>query len=166
MFSVLALIVPFAAAVVASSTTIVPDAQAAGLTNLCESTQGVCIITSVEAAPVLRADVCHDGVTTTLMGSTGCGSSSRAYHLTHGIVDNPITNTVLPFQPVIDTCVAGFCVPDQIDPGDVITDGVACCNPKTGVCQAPNENGLCTVGDITWCEKVEDNGDGTITCHE
>jgi hypothetical protein len=48
----------------------------------------------------------------------------------------------------------------------LLEDGVACCNPNTGECTAPDANGNCTVGDITWCKELETNGNGTVTCHE
>ena len=167
MFSVLALVAPLAiGAVMASPITTVSDASAEGwLPNLCESTRGVCMYTSIQSAPVLRANVCWDGTRTTLMGPAGC-VSGRGYYLSFGELADPTTNTVLPYSPLKDTCDLGFCVAGELDASDIIVDGVACCNPKTGVCEAPDEDGLCTVGDITWCEKLEDNGDGTVTCHE
>lgn len=168
MSSVLALVAPLAlGAVMASPITTVSSASAdEWAPNLCEGTRGVCIYVPVTAAPVLRADVCWNGETTKLMGSSGCATDGVRYHLSYGEVSDPITNTVLAYSPVKNTCDLGLCVPDELDAGDIIVDGVACCNPKTHVCEAPDENGLCTVGDVTWCEKLEDNGDGTITCHE
>lgn len=167
MFSVLALVAPLAiGAVMASPIATVSNASAEGwLPNLCESTRGACMYTSMNAAPVLRADVCWDGERTTLKGTAGC-VSGRGYYLTYGEVADPSKNLVIAYSPLKDTCALGFCVADEIDASTVIDDGVACCNPKTGVCEAPDEDGLCSVGDITWCEKLEDNGDGTITCHE
>src|SRR5690606_36025248 len=117
-------------------------------------------------APELRSNVCWNGVSVTLMGPNGCGSAGLAYYLEHGLVIDPLSNLVLAIQPVIDTCDAGFCVPNQINPGEELIDGVACCNPKSGECKAPDENGVCNFGDITWCKKLENNGDGTVTCHE
>jgi hypothetical protein len=167
MFSVLALVAPFAVgAVMASPIVTVSNASAQEVApNLCENTRYVCEHTSINAAPVLRANVCWDGVRTTLAGSGGCSTGSLFY-LSFGEVVDPLTNTVAAYSPLKDTCEMGYCSPDGIDASDIIIDGVACCNPKTGVCEAPDEDGLCTVGDITWCEKLEDNGDGTITCHE
>lgn len=168
MFSVLALVAPLAvAAFVASPTTLVSEASAArGLSSLCSSTVGICAIQSVNHAPALQANVCWDGRTTTLMPAGGCPAGVGAYSITHGIIEDPTTNVVFPIAAVIDTCDAGFCKPNQLQAGTILTDGVACCNPKTGECEAPDDDGLCSYGDITWCEKVEDNGDGTVTCHE
>lgn len=168
MFSVLALVAPLAiGAAMASPIITVSNASAEGwLPNLCESTRNVCIHTLITTAPVLRANVCWDGTDTKLMGSTGCPTGSFGYYLTYGEVADPNTNTVLPYSPLKNTCDLGVCAVGEIGANDIIIDGVACCNPKTGECKAPDEDGACMVGDITWCEKIEDNGDGTITCHE
>jgi hypothetical protein len=168
MFSVLALVAPLAVvAFVASPTPLVSEASAArGLPSLCSSTVGVCTVQSVNHAPALQANVCWDGRITTLMPAGGCTGDGRGYVITHGYVEDPTTNVVFPIAAVMDTCDAGFCVPGEVMAGTILTDGVACCNPKTGECEAPDGDGLCTYGDITWCEKVEDNGDGTVTCHE
>ncbi|MFO7564629.1 MAG: hypothetical protein R6X02_18445 [Enhygromyxa sp.] len=118
-------------------------------------------------APAMEANVCWDGRTVTLMGATGCPTGSSGYRITHGIVEDPTTNVVLAIAAVMDTCDAGFCEPPgEITASSDLIDGVACCNPKTGECQAANEDGVCSTGDITWCSKLEDNGDGTITCYE
>lgn len=168
MFSVLAVVAPLAiGAVTASPIVMVSNASAEEvLPNLCESTREVCEHTSINTAPVLRANVCWNGETTKLMGTSGCGMNGRGYYLSFGEVADPLTNTVIAYSPLKDTCDLGFCVVDEINASTIIIDGVACCSPKTGVCEAPDEDGLCTVGDITWCEKLEDNGDGTVTCHE
>lgn len=168
MFSVLALVAPLAiASVMASPISTVSNASAAVmLPNLCESTHGVCEYTSIQTAPFLNSNVCWNGRTTTLMGTAGCPAGFRAYHLYFGEVADPTDNLVIAYSPLKSTCDLGFCVAGELDASDIIIDGVACCNPKTGVCETPDDDGACTVGDITWCEKLEDNGDGTVTCHE
>lgn len=165
VFSVLAFVAPFAVAAVVASPVASSEAKADGsLPILCESTQA-CEIVPMDEAVLLRDDVCWDGERTTMMGEGEC-DSGRPYHLTFGYVIDPITNDVLAQSPAIDTCVAGYCVADQLDPGTLLADGVACCNPKSGQCTAPEENDYCPVGDVTWCKQIEENGDGTITCHE
>lgn len=168
MFTVLALVAPLAVgAVMASPITTVSEATAAsGLPNLCSTTSGLCEAVPAEEAPELRTNVCWDGKYVKLKGTSTCTNGGRAYYLEHGIILDSTTNLVLPLAAVIDTCVAGYCMPNELDTTDIITDGVACCNPKTGECEPPDENGVCTFGDITWCKKLEDNGDGTVTCHE
>jgi hypothetical protein len=168
MFSVLALVAPLAAlAVMASPVTTVSEASAEQTNpNYCEALPGNCEYSLIDVTPVLRSDVCWDGETTTLKGTAPCANGGREYYLAYGIVTDPITNTVLALSPLINTCALGVCVAGELDAGDIVTDGVACCNPKTGECEPPDEDGLCTYGDITWCETIEDNGDGTITCHE
>jgi hypothetical protein len=131
--------------------------------ELCEHTTGVCIYTSMDAAPVLGSDVCWDGYDITLAGPRGCDSSSFQYHLRYGIRD--ASGYIDAYEPVPDTCDLGYCTPGEIGAGPY-ADGVACCNPKTGTCTAPDANGICAYGDVTWCKKVENNGDGTVTCHE
>jgi hypothetical protein len=166
VFSVLALVAPFAVAAVLASPVASSDAQADGsLPVLCESTHGVCVTVPMEEALVLRTDVCWDGDQTTLMGAGGC-VNGRGYHLTYGFVVDPIANTVVPQSPAVDTCVAGYCVVGEIDLGALLDEGPACCNPKTNECEAPDEHGVCSFGEITWCENLEANGDGTVTCHE
>jgi hypothetical protein len=133
--------------------------------NLCDSTRGVCVTVPFADVPRLDQNVCWNGVTAKLKGSGAC-TIGRAYTVGFGYVSDPLTNTVVALAPVIDTCAAGYCVEGLIDSGEVYEDGVACCNAATGDCSSPNAEGLCTAGDITWCETIEDNGDGTITCHE
>jgi hypothetical protein len=170
MFSVLALLAPIAlVAFVASPKTGISEASASrGLPSLCQSTVGVCEVQSVNDAPELAANVCWDSRSEilTLMPAAGCTGEGRGYSVTHGFVADPTSNVVFPIAAVIDTCEAGFCVPNQLDPGASLIDGVACCNPKTGECEAADSKGMCSFGDVTWCEKLEDNGDGTVTCHE
>ena len=68
MSSVLALVAPLAIGAVMASPALTPsEASATGeLPNLCESTRGVCVYTSMVSAPVLRANVCWNGYTTKL----------------------------------------------------------------------------------------------------
>lgn len=169
MFSVLGLIAPLAVGLVmASPFSTVSEASAEGtLTELCSSTVGACEPCAMEDAPVLRTEVCWDGRKATLKHSDGeCAELGRPYHLDFGYVIEPISGEILPLLPLADTCRQGYCQPmGTIDPG-TLDDGVACCNPKTGECSAPDQNGICGVGDVTWCKTLEDNGDGTVTCHE
>jgi hypothetical protein len=167
MFSVLALVAPLAVgAVLASPLATLSEAAATeALPNLCEATRGVCVHSAIGDAPLLRADVCWDGELVTLKGATECGGG-RPYHLSFGYVADPLTNEILAYAPLPDTCDLGVCAVDQIGPNTILSDGVACCNPSTGVCEAPDGNGSCTAGDITWCTSLEANGDGTVTCHE
>jgi hypothetical protein len=167
MFSVLALVAPLAVGVsLASAFTASEVSAEVEYASLCESTMSLCPYASVDDTPVLRADVCWDGDVVILKGASDC-SSGRPYHVTWGVVVDPLTLEVQPIAAVPDTCGANYCVPPgQISPGTILDDGVACCDPKTGTCTNPDTNGVCTYGDVTWCKKLENNGDGTVTCHE
>lgn len=167
MFSVLALLAPLAVvAVVASPTPVVSEASATLINpSLCTSVTQVCEYQPIEEAPALNTNVCWDGFTTTLMGAGGCTGDGRAFSISHGIVLDPVTNVVLPIAGLIDTCPR-YCTSGGIDAGTILTDGVACCSAQSSSCTAPDQNGVCSKGDITWCKKLEDNDDGTVTCHE
>jgi hypothetical protein len=171
MFSVLALVAPLAiGAFVVSPVTTMSEASAAEeLPNLCESTRGVCEYTSMLAAPVLRQNVCYDNTTstTTLMPSSGnCGTAGKPFYLLFGAVVDPITNLVIPYSPLADACEMGYCSIGLLDAGTIVTDTPVCCNPNTGECTAAEDGIACSVGDILWCENLEDHGDGSFTCHD
>jgi hypothetical protein len=166
MFTVLALVAPLAVGVSLTSAFTASEVSAdVEYTDLCGTTRYNCPYASVYDSPVLRADVCWDGETVILKGASDC-SSGRPYHVTWGVVLDSRTLEVQPIEAVPDTCDANYCVSCDITPGTILEDGVACCNPKTGTCTNPDANGVCTYGDVTWCKKLEDNGDGTVTCHE
>jgi hypothetical protein len=131
--------------------------------ELCEHTTGVCIYTSMDDAPVFRSDVCWDGYAITLAGPRGCDSTSVLYHLRYGLRD--ASGFIDAYEPVPDTCDLGYCTSGEVGAGPY-ADGVACCNADTKKCWSPDANGVCQTGDITWCKKIEKNGDGTLTCHE
>jgi hypothetical protein len=164
MFSILTLVAPLAVcAVLASPLVPVSEAATTGKNaNLCEVTTGVCTHCPIEAAPVLKSDVCWNGEVVKLKG-TGCASGYREYYLSYGSVVDPLTNEILAYSPVPDACTVVTCL---TNPPPGLEDGVACCNPKTDQCQAPDSNGVCSVGDITWCKSMDTNGDGTVTCHQ
>jgi hypothetical protein len=163
MFSVLALVAPLVVgAFVVSPVTTMSEASATEqLPNLCEATRGLCEYTSIKTAPALNASVCYNGTTVTLAGAGGC--AKRAYFLAYGIVVDPITNIVLPLSPLKDTCDAGYCLVGTIDAGTIVTDTPVCCNGEGDCTPADDELG-CSVGDITFCENLQDNGDGSFTC--
>lgn len=175
MFAVLALVIPFAVAAVASSTT--PNrARAASVTpDLCNATgidvapdddqigRGGCRYAAWDA-PALEADVCWNGKIATIKGSDRCSSDTRVYHVRSGEVLDPTTGEVAAYAPLTNSCDLVPCAPSY--EALALEDGPACCDPQTGDCVSPDANGMCTVGDITWCKEIETNGDGTITCHE
>jgi len=161
-FAFLALVAPLAVCAVLASR--VSEASTTGKNaNLCEVTTGTCAHCPLEAAPVLRADVCWDGDVVTLKGAGDCTGGSREFYLSYGEVADPLTNEILAYSPVPDACTIVTCL---TDPAPGLEDGVACCNPKTDQCQAADSNGGCTVGDVTWCKSMDTHGDGTVTCHQ
>ena len=159
LFTGLALSAPLVIALAASSapTTV----RAFDRTDLCTNTRACA--PSSEEAPTIDAEVCWDGEIVTLKVGE-CAPDARAYHLRAGEVVDAQTLEVAAYNPLIDTCAAGYCM-SGINPGG-LGDGVACCDPKTGECTEPDGNGNCPVGDVTWCKELENNGDGTVTCHE
>jgi hypothetical protein len=175
MFAVLALVIPFAVAAVASSTT--PNmAKAAPLSpDLCVATgidvapdddeigHGACRYAAWDA-PVLEADVCWDGQLATLKGSAPCSGKGRVYHVHNGEVLDPTTGEVAAYAPLTNACELVPCAPSY--EALALEDGTACCDPNTGDCTSPDSNGMCIVGDITWCKELETHNDGTVTCHQ
>jgi hypothetical protein len=173
--SCIALIAPVFGAAVATSTTSNFAVAAVAAPDLCNATgidarpdddtigRGGCVYAAWDA-PVLSADVCWDGKVAKIKGTAPCLGYSRAYHVRNGEVLDPQTGVVAAYAPLPNTCEIVACEPNfQEQP---LEDGLACCDPKTGDCFAPDANGMCTVGDITWCKEVEKHNNGTVTCHE
>jgi hypothetical protein len=118
-------------------------------------------------SPLLVAEVCYDNGVSRLKGTSPCVGKERTYTVKYGEVVNPLTGEIVAYAPVADACTIAnvVCLPSDINTAG-LADGVACCNPDTGECTQPDANGNCTVGDITWCKELEDNGNGSVTCHE
>lgn len=171
MFSLVALSSAFAGGLALVSLTGTATAAPA-IPDLCVAT-GVqfnpllwhsgCVYSSTDA-PLLDLDVCWDGSTARLKSSAGCPNKQATYHVQYGEVVEPLTSQVIGFAPLPDACDMVVCEPSDIN-SNPLEDGVACCNPNTGECWAPDANGKCTGGEITWCKELENNN-GAITCHE
>ena len=174
MFSLMALVAPFAVAAVAASTTSNTAVAAPQTPDLCIGT-GIDTLPDNDAigsggceyaawdAPVLDADVCWNGSFAALKGTAPCLEGAYAYHVKHGEVLDPVTSLVVGYAPLINTCDVVDCKP-KFQPNP-LGDGTACCDSE-GNCYSPNENGLCTVGTITWCKEIEEHNNGTVTCFE
>lgn len=176
MFSLIALTSTFAVAFAgglafvslngtATAATATPDLCVATGTKLPGSTALKGCEYSDTNAPLLNLDVCWDGSTARLKGPLACPGRQLKYHAKYGEVINPLTGQIAGYAPLPSSCEAVPCMPSDTDSFNY-DDGVACCNPNTGDCWAPDANGNCTVGDITWCKELENNGNGTVTCHE
>lgn len=176
IFSILALVAPVVVAVVAISSTTNSAAVADTRTaDLCISTgidtrpdddnigRGACVYASADA-PVLEADVCWDGRVAKLKGTAPCSGYARAYRVRHGEVLDPTSGEIAAYAPLTDTCKIVPCGPNYEE--QPVDDGTACCDPQTGDCTSPDANGMCTVGDITWCKELETHPDGSVTCFE
>jgi hypothetical protein len=173
MFSLIALTSAFAGGLALISLT---DTAMAGpaTPDLCVATgvqvipgegKGGCVYSDTNA-PLLSLDVCWDGHTAHIKNPvTGCPGYEVTYTVKYGDVIEPVTGEVIGYAPVTDACDVVVCEPSDINSQQFV-DGVACCNPNTGDCWAPDANGNCTVGEITWCKELENNGNGTVTCHE
>lgn len=164
LFSVLALVVPVVALLVASPVASSDASAAERYPNLCENS-GICVVGPMRDAVEFGDNVCWDGGRVTLMSSSGCAAGSRTFYLAYGYVIDPIESTVFAYSPAMDTCEAGFCVSDLLDPGAQLDEGLACCNQETGVCTVA-DGMSCGKGTPTWCTKYEPKNDGTVTCHE
>lgn len=172
MFSLIALTSAFAGGLALVSLT--------GTATAAPATPDLCVVTGVQLnpsqgnggcvysdtnAPVLDLDVCWDGSTARIKGTVGCPLRQATYHVKYGDVIEPLTGEVIGYAPLASACDVVVCEPSDINSQD-FDDGVACCNPNTGECWAPDAQGNCSVGDVTWCKEIENNGNGTITCHE
>jgi hypothetical protein len=171
MFSLIALTSAFAGALALVSMT--------GTATAAPATPDLCVATGVQSglhsaggcvysdtnAPLLSLNVCWDGTTARLKGALGCPSKQATYFVKYGEVVGPLDGEVIGYAPLPDACEVVVCEPSEVG-APLIEDGIACCNPNTGECTAPDSNGNCTVGDITWCKELETNADDTITCHE
>jgi hypothetical protein len=115
-------------------------------------------------APALEADVCWDGQLATLKGSAPCSGKGRVYHVRSGEVLDPTTGEVAAYAPLTNACELVPCAPSY--EALALGDGTACCDPNTGDCTSPDADGMCIVGDITWCKELETHNDGTVTCHQ
>ena len=178
MFSVLALVAPFAI-VGALSWAGVGEATASPETTSAD----LCLATGIDHAPTdpsvgsggcqyssrdvpkLKADVCWNDGVATLKGEGACVGRARQYHVVYGEVIDPTSLEVVAYAPLIDSCSVVDCVPSSVDPGP-LEDDVACCDPYTGNCSPANSDGECTVGEWTWCTELEVVDDDTVICHD
>jgi hypothetical protein len=97
----------------------------------------------------------------------GClySSTEATYNVKYGEVINPLSNEVIGYAPLPDACELVPCEPSDYN-SQALVDGVACCDPNTGECTAPDANGNCIGGEITWCKEIEVNSEGNLICHE
>jgi hypothetical protein len=172
MFSLIALTSAFAGTVALVAMTGTATAAPA-IPDLCVATGvqfgsshpgGGCVYSDTDA-PLLNLKVCWDGSTARIKGVLGCPEKQATYFVAYGDVVSPLSGEVIGYAPLPDACEVVVCEPSVVG-SPLLEDGVACCNPNTGECTAPDANGNCTVGDITWCKELETNGNGTVTCHE
>jgi hypothetical protein len=170
MFSLIALTSAFAGGLALVSMSSTATAGTA--------TPDLCVATGVEFgaklggceysdtnAPLLNLEVCWDGQTARLKAGSTCPGRQLTYHAKYGELLDPTTGVIAAYAPLPNACELVECAPHDINAPET-DDGVACCNPNTGDCWAPDANGNCTVGDITWCEEIKNNANGTVTCHE
>jgi hypothetical protein len=172
MFSLIALTSAFAGGLAlvslsdtATAASATPDLCAATGSKVQGSTKPAGCVYSDINVPLLNLDVCWDGSTARLKGPLACPRGQAKYNAKYGEVVNPLNNQVIAYAPLPSACEVVACEPLDLNAPEV-DDGVACCNPVTGVCSPPDANGNCTVGEITWCKQLENNGNGTVTCHE
>lgn len=175
LFSIIILVAPFAVAAIATATTTNSAVASVRAADLCLSTgidtrpdddsigRGGCEYAASDA-PVLDVDVCWDGRTARLKGTAPCSDYTRTYHVQSGEVLDPLTGEIAAYAPLRNSCDLVSCAPSF--QAAALEDGAACCDPNTGNCTATDVNGMCPVGDITWCKEIETNGDGSVTCHE
>lgn len=172
MFSLIALSSAFAGGLAfvslmgtATATRAMPDlCVATGVQINPGQGSGGCVYSDTNV-PVLSLDVCWDGTTARIKGGLPCPTKQATYHVKYGDVINPISGEVIGYAPLPDACEVVACEPSDYE-SLPYEDGIACCNPNTGDCWAPDANGNCTAGEITWCQELEENPDNTVTCHE
>jgi hypothetical protein len=173
MVSLIALVSAFAGGLAfvsltgtAAATRAVPDLCVATGVQIDPSQGGAGCVYSDSSVPVLSVDVCWDGTTARIKGGLSCPAKQATYHVKYGDVINPTTGEVLGYAPLPDACEVVACEASDVE-SLALEDGVACCNPDTGDCWAPDANGNCLGGgEITWCKELEENPDNSITCHE
>jgi hypothetical protein len=172
MFSLIALTSAFVGGLVlvslngtATAATATPDlCVATGARISPDSGTGGCVYSDTNA-PVLGLNVCWDGTTARIKGGLACPTKQPTYFVKYGEVVSPLSGEIIAYAPLPDACELVTCETSDIN-SQPLEDGVACCNPVTGICTPPNANGDCTAGEITWCKELENNGNGTVTCHE
>jgi hypothetical protein len=169
MFSLIALTSAFAGGLALVS---MSDTATAGtaIPDLCVATgvhygakAGGCEYSNTNA-PLLNLPVCWDGQAARIKVGATCPGRQLTYFAKYGELLDPTTGVIAAYAPLPNACQVGACMPGGLDFD--YDDGVACCNPNTGDCWAPDANGNCTVGDITWCEEIKNNANGTVTCYE
>lgn len=173
MLSMCALTLPFALLFgLSSGADASEETQELKAGNLCIATgirmphvvgdEGGCVYSGPDV-PVFDDYVCWDGSTPRLRGAGGCPADQKTYYVQHGELLDPTTGEIEAYAALPNACDIVPCgsTEDNNLPED---DDVACCDPDTGDCWM-SDDGDCTVGDITWCEDITDNGDGTVTCH-
>lgn len=136
--------------------------QASGYRYLCTSTRRVCEYTGPDA-PYLNADVCYGSASgVVLKGIKPCPTGTWPYHVEHGEVVDPITNTVAAYVPLDDACSQpGLCI-DGPPPAGAQEHPMCCTSDSQG-----NEtcyDGASCGGTLWWCADGVCNDDGTITC--
>lgn len=125
---------------------------------------GGCVYTGPDV-PALNVDVCWDGTTARIKGSSACPGKERHYFAKYGEVVDPFTGEIVAYAPLMNACNVVPCSPSDIDSQQLV-DGTACCDANAEDCTMVPANGICLEGEITWCEELEDKGDGTVECHE
>lgn len=172
MFSLVALTSAFAGGLAfvsltntATATPATPDlCVAVGAEIDPDHGNGACLYSSTDA-PLLNLDVCWDGTTARIKPVLGCPTKQATYSVKYGEVINPLSNEIVAYAPLPDACELVPCEPSDYN-SNFLVDGVACCDPVTGFCSAPDAEGNCSDGgEITWCKEIEVNN-GTLTCHE
>lgn len=128
---------------------------------LCTSVPRACEYAGPDA-PVLAANVCWNGSTTTLMGSVSCPTGSRQFWAEHGSID-PLTGAVEAYIALDDACKHGWCSELSVGTQPPTAEGEVCCHPEpaTGACTLAVTD---CAGEILWCENYSSNGDGTVDC--
>jgi hypothetical protein len=134
--------------------------SAAAYSPLCDGVPTACDYAGPDA-PILQADVCWNGGSASLKGTSNCPSGTSPYYVEYGELET--TGAVQAYVSLPDGCARGYCLAAP-DPYPWTLEGELCC---TGT--APNLNCTLSVldcsGEIIWCENYT-NTNGEIDCYE
>lgn len=135
-----------AVGVVTTISTQREGAASASSRYLCTSIPTACAYTP-PTAPVLRQEVCFDGVELRLRTAASCEPGARTFYVDYGEIIDPLNGVVLAYVPLDDACDVGYCV--QPGAGHVPgVEGALCCSSDS--CKDHQAGARCT-GQILYC---------------
>jgi hypothetical protein len=126
--------------------------------NTSTGTPAICI-PHEDGAPVYNADVCCTDSSCVKPIRGACATTQKRFYCELGEV-NAVGVVSCYFE------VPNYCdvVPCELEVGGGPQEAKICC--EFGICTLYASGDSCEAANIYHCNSYEDNGDGTVTCHD